>query len=102
MDFAMYRGVPQCTIEDYEQGLAGRHRVHDTVSYWARRKPDAAAIINASTRAELTWTEFENATTALAMKLIEMVVDVAVQDLLGGVTVHRPGDPDAARHRAPP
>lgn len=72
MDFAMYRGVPQCTIEDYEQGLAGRHRVHDTVSYWARRKPDDAAIVNASTRAELTWTEFENATTALAMKLIEM------------------------------
>ncbi len=72
MQFATYRGVPQCTIEDYEQSLAGRHRVQDTVSYWAQRKPQSAAIIDADTRAELTWAEFDRATTALAMKLIEM------------------------------
>jgi fatty-acyl-CoA synthase len=72
MEFATHRGVPQCTIDDYEQRLSGRHRVHDTVSYWAGRKPEAVAIVNADTRAELTWAEFNAATTALAIKLIEM------------------------------
>ncbi len=72
MDFPKHRGVPQCTLDDYERAFAGRHRVHDTVSYWAARKPDAVAIINADTRSELSWGEFETRTTALAMKLVEM------------------------------
>jgi acyl-CoA synthetase (AMP-forming)/AMP-acid ligase II len=72
MDFPTHRGVPQCTLADYEERFRGRHRVHDAISFWAGRKPQATAIVNASTRAELSWGEFDAATTALAMKLLDM------------------------------
>jgi acyl-CoA synthetase (AMP-forming)/AMP-acid ligase II len=66
------KGVPQCTLAHYEQDLADRHLLHQVVAKWAREKPEALAIINAETKQEITWREFDQTTTALAMQLLEM------------------------------
>ena len=65
-------GVPQCTLEQYEQDYADRHLLHEVVAKWAAEKPDAIAIINADTEDEISWQRFDQTTTALAFKLIDM------------------------------
>ncbi|MEJ2733930.1 MAG: class I adenylate-forming enzyme family protein [Anaerolineae bacterium] len=70
--FAVKNGVPQCTLENYEQDFAGRHLLHQVVAKWAREKPEALAIINADTKQEITWDVFDKTTTALAMQLLHM------------------------------
>lgn len=70
--FEVKNGVPQCTLENYEQDFADRHLLHQVVAKWAREKPDALAVINADTEQEITWTEFDKTTTALAVQLHEM------------------------------
>ncbi len=70
--FEAKNGVPQCTLENYEQDFAGRHLLHQVVAKWAREKPDALAIINADTKQEITWDVFDKTTTALAMQLLQM------------------------------
>jgi fatty-acyl-CoA synthase len=66
------RGVPQCTLENYERDFADRHRLQDVLAKWANTKPDAVAVINADTKQEITWDTFEKTTTALAMQLLKM------------------------------
>jgi fatty-acyl-CoA synthase len=70
--FALKNGVPQCTVQNYEQDLSDRHLLHQVVAKWAREKPDALAIINADTRQQITWDQFDKATTAMAMLLLQM------------------------------
>ncbi len=70
--FEMRNGVPQCTLENYEQDFAGRHLLHQVVAKWAAEKPEALAIINADTKQKITWQQFDQATTALAMMLLQM------------------------------
>lgn len=70
--FQVRNGVPQCTLENYEQDFADRHLLHQVVAKWAREKPEALAIINADTKAEITWSQFDKTTTALAMLLLQM------------------------------
>jgi acyl-CoA synthetase (AMP-forming)/AMP-acid ligase II len=65
-------GVPQFTLAHYEEDFADRHLLHGIVAKWARERPDALAIINADTRQEVTWQRFDQAATALAMKLLQM------------------------------
>lgn len=65
-------GVPQYTLEHYEHDFADRHLLHGIVAKWAREKPNALALINADTRAEVTWERFDKTTTALALKLLAM------------------------------
>ena len=65
-------GVPQMTLEHYETDFADRHLLHGVVAKWARTKPNALAIINADTKQEITWEQFDKTTTALALKLLEM------------------------------
>lgn len=65
-------GVPQCSMAHYEQNCVGRHTCHGVVAYWAQRKPDALAIINADTGAEISWRRLEQAATAFALKLLDM------------------------------
>jgi acyl-CoA synthetase (AMP-forming)/AMP-acid ligase II len=72
VEFVKRHGVPQCTLENYEQDFADRHLLHGVVAKWAREKPDALAIINADTKQEITWDQFDKATTALAMLLLRM------------------------------
>jgi fatty-acyl-CoA synthase len=72
MQFETRHGVPQCTLENYEQDLADRHLLHQVVAKWAREKPEALAFINADTKQEITWDQFDKTTTALAMQLLQM------------------------------
>jgi fatty-acyl-CoA synthase len=72
LPFDTRNGVPQCTLESYEQDFAGRHLLHQVVAWWAREKPAALAIINADTKQEITWKQFDQSTTALAMLLLQM------------------------------
>ena len=65
-------GVPQCTLQNYEQDFADRHLLHQIVAKWARERPQAPAIINAETRQETSWDLFDKTTTALAMLLLQM------------------------------
>jgi fatty-acyl-CoA synthase len=65
-------GVPQCTLQNYEQDFADRHLLHQVVAKWAKEKPEALAIINAETKQEITWKQFDQTTTALAMVLLQM------------------------------
>ncbi len=65
-------GVAQCSLDNYERDFADRHLLHAIVSKWAREKPDAVAIINADTGDRISWRHFEQTTTALALKLLEM------------------------------
>lgn len=70
--FGVKNGVPQCTLENYEQDFADRHLLHQVVAKWAREKPDALAFINAETNQEVSWQQFDQTTTALAMQLLQM------------------------------
>jgi fatty-acyl-CoA synthase len=70
--FDVRNGVPQCTLENYEEDFADRHLLHQVVARWAREKPEGLAIINADTKQEITWKEFDQATTALALLLLQM------------------------------
>ena len=65
-------GVPQYTLRHYEEDFADRHLLHGVVAKWAREKPDALAIINADTKVQVTWEQFDRASTAFALKLLEM------------------------------
>ena len=66
------QGVPQLTLAHYEEDYADRHLLHQVVTRWARIKPTALALINADTKAEITWEQFDRSTTALAMQLWQM------------------------------
>ena len=71
-DVSTRHGVPQYAYEDYERDYAGRHTCHGVIAYWAARKPDVVAIVNADTGAEVTWQRFDQAATAFALKLLDM------------------------------
>jgi fatty-acyl-CoA synthase len=64
--------IPQFTWEDYERDFADRHLLHAVVSKWATERPNHAAIIEFDTGRTVTYREFEEQTTALALRLIEM------------------------------
>jgi acyl-CoA synthetase (AMP-forming)/AMP-acid ligase II len=72
VEFPTRNGVPQCTLEHYEQEFADRHLLHGLVAKWAVEKPDSPAIIDAETGDVVSWERFDKTTTALAMKLIDM------------------------------
>ncbi len=65
-------GIPQPTLADYETRFAGRHRLHDVLAYWARRKPDAPAVIHHDRGAADTWRDLEEASTRLAAELLRL------------------------------
>ncbi|HUU04107.1 MAG TPA: class I adenylate-forming enzyme family protein [Myxococcota bacterium] len=72
VEIAIRNGVAQCTLDNYEKDYADRHLLHGVLAKWAREKPDALAIIDADTKDEISWQRFDQTTTALALKLIEM------------------------------
>ncbi len=72
VEIAKKNGVAQCTLDNYEKDYADRHLLHGVLAKWAREKPDALAIIDADTTDEISWQRFDQTTTALALKLIEM------------------------------
>ncbi len=65
-------GVPQCDLKLYDEHYHDRHILHALVSKWAKEKPDEIAFINADTKDQISWARFEQTTTALALKLIDL------------------------------
>ena len=63
--------IPQFTWQDYERDFADRHLLHAVVAKWAREAPDQTAIIEFDTGREVTYRQFDDRTTALALRLIE-------------------------------
>jgi fatty-acyl-CoA synthase len=63
--------IPQFTWQDYERDFADRHLLHGVVAKWARERPDHAAIIEFDTGREVTYRQFDDRTTALALRLVE-------------------------------
>lgn len=72
MEVPKRNGVPQFTLEHYEKDFADRHLLHGCVAKWAKVTPDKVAIINADTRKEYTYRQFDQASTALALKLLRL------------------------------
>ncbi len=64
--------IPQFTWEDYERDFADRHLLHAVVAKWANERPDRTAIIEFDTGREVTYRQFDEQTTALALRLIEL------------------------------
>lgn len=70
-ELAQKNGVPQYTLDHYEEDFADRHLLHDAIAKWAREKPDFPAIIEFDTGREFSYSQFDKITTALALKLVE-------------------------------
>ncbi len=64
--------VPQVTLEQWESEYSDRHLLHGVVDYWADRKPNDAAIVNATQGTQLTWKELQFDSLALAGELWRM------------------------------
>jgi acyl-CoA synthetase (AMP-forming)/AMP-acid ligase II len=62
--------IPQVTLDQFEN--CGRRLVHQAVDYWAARKPDEAAVVNATRGTEMTWRDLQRGSLALAAKLERM------------------------------
>ncbi len=71
-DLTYRNGVPQYTLLHYERDFADRHLLHEVISKWARETPDHVAIIEFDTGKEYTYRQFDNITTAVALRLIEL------------------------------
>jgi len=65
-------GVPMVTWKMYEDDYYDRHLLHEVVEYWAKEKPNDIAFISVNTGQEFTWKQFDDISTKLAYKLVEM------------------------------
>jgi acyl-CoA synthetase (AMP-forming)/AMP-acid ligase II len=66
----MAPAIPQVTLEQFEND--SRHLIHQAVDHWASRKPDRAAVVNATRETELTWRELQLGSLSLAAELERM------------------------------
>jgi len=64
--------IPRLTLHDFEVRFADRHLLHGVVRKWAREKPNAPMLINASRGHEMDWAAFERESRTLAMQLLHM------------------------------
>ncbi len=62
--------MPRYTLADYETNYVDRHLLHGVVAKWARAKPDTPALLSADGSRTLTWSEFDQHSSALAVELI--------------------------------
>ena len=65
-------GVPQYTLDHYETDYADRHLLHGVIAKWAAEKPQAVAIIDADTQKQYTYQQFDQITSAMALKLLKL------------------------------
>ena len=56
--------IPQITLEEFETSYRDRHLIHAAVDYWAARKPNEPAILNATRGSALTWSELQRLSAA--------------------------------------
>jgi fatty-acyl-CoA synthase len=64
--------IPQYTLEVYERDFADRHLLHAVVAKWARERPEHTAIVEFDTARQVTYRQFDEATTGVAMHLLEL------------------------------
>ncbi|MCI0333939.1 MAG: acyl--CoA ligase [Planctomycetes bacterium] len=64
--------IPQFTWEDYERDCADRQLLHAVVTKWASAHPERVAIIEFDTGRQISYRQFDHATTALALRLLEL------------------------------
>jgi acyl-CoA synthetase (AMP-forming)/AMP-acid ligase II len=64
--------LPRFTRDDYDKVFADRHLLHGVVAKWAGEKPAAAALLSADGSRQVTWSEFDRFTTALAGELLHL------------------------------
>ncbi len=64
--------IPQLTADDYERDFSDRHLLDEALANWAEEKAGDTALISAENGNEITWEQFEQATTAIAVKLLDM------------------------------
>ena len=65
-------GVPQYTLDHYEKDYADRHLLHGIIAKWAAETPRTLAIIDAATPKEYTYQQFDQITSALALKMLRL------------------------------
>jgi acyl-CoA synthetase (AMP-forming)/AMP-acid ligase II len=66
----MAPAIPQVTLDQFENH--GLHLIHQSVDHWAARKPDEAAVVNATRGTQLTWRELQHGSLSLAAELQHM------------------------------
>ena len=71
-DVTYRNGVPQYTLEHYEKDYADRHLLHGIIAKWAKEKPNHNALEVVDTGRNYTYQEFDQTTTALALKLLKL------------------------------
>ncbi len=64
--------LESCTLQRYETEFADRHLVHGAVEKWSRERPDQVAIHEFDTRRDYTYRQFDDSSTAYALRLIEL------------------------------
>lgn len=64
--------LPQLTLNDYNTRFADRHLLHDVVAKWAKLRPESVALIAAESGREVTWSEFDRFTSALALEWLRL------------------------------
>ncbi len=63
---------PLVTLEEFDTQYRDRHLLHSVVDRWAVIQPDAQAIMNATRGTQLTWSELQRGSMALAAELARM------------------------------
>jgi acyl-CoA synthetase (AMP-forming)/AMP-acid ligase II len=64
--------TPAFTWEDYDRDYADRHLLHAVVAKWARERPEHTAMIEFDTGREVSYRQFDDTTTAWALRLVEL------------------------------
>jgi len=62
--------LPRFTLHDYAERFADRHLLHHVLAKWAKKRPEAPALLNADGSRTVNWTEFDLFTTAMAKELL--------------------------------
>lgn len=62
--------LEHCTLSRYETEFADRHLIHASLDYWAERKPDAPAVVNATRDTTLNWATLRRQSVAVAAELL--------------------------------
>jgi acyl-CoA synthetase (AMP-forming)/AMP-acid ligase II len=64
--------IPQVTLDQFETQYRDRHLLHAALDYWAARKPDELAVVNATRGTTLTWAALQRLSVAYAAELARM------------------------------
>lgn len=65
-------GVPQYTLDHYEEDYADRHLLHGVVEKWAHETPSHVALVEVDTGREYTYRDLDERATAIALKLLDL------------------------------